>query len=56
MVLNGGRKDVFVPFFCKVSLLAILVARLFNLSIENINQFLFLLRKPFFEMKNKKAS
>jgi hypothetical protein len=35
MVLNRGRV-YFVLFFYKVSLLAILVVRLFKLSIENI--------------------
>jgi hypothetical protein len=42
------RRVCSVLFFCKVSLLAILVTRLFKLSIENINWFLFLLCKPFF--------
>jgi hypothetical protein len=37
-MLNEVRKDVFVAIsFFKVSLLAILVARLFKLPIQNIN-------------------
>jgi hypothetical protein len=46
--MEGEKTWLFRIIFSKVSLLAILVARLFKLYIENINWLLFLLRKPIF--------